>query len=64
MKPHSILHMNIFLGGTGLLIAALTDPPVEFIGATLVAWTLISSIETVRTLHKQKRKLGGGFVNG
>lgn len=56
MKPRTILRMNIFLGGAGLLIVALTDPPAEFIGATLVAWTLISSIETLRTLRKQGAK--------
>jgi hypothetical protein len=53
LKTRNLLITNIVVTIISFLIFYYFDTPIELIGATGIAWVLISSIETIRKLRKQ-----------
>lgn len=53
LKTHNLLITNILITAISFLILYYFDSPIELVGATGLAWVLISSAETIRKLRKQ-----------
>jgi len=54
LKTRSLLIINIVIAAVSFLILYFFDSPIELIGATGIAWTLISSAEQIRKLRKKQ----------
>jgi len=53
---NKLLLINILIAFASLLVLYYFDYPIELIGATGIAWVLISSVETIRKLNRQTKK--------
>jgi len=49
--------INILIAFASFIILYYCDSPIELLGATGIAWVLISSMETIRKLNKKKKEL-------
>lgn len=52
---NKLLLMNILITFASFLVLYYFDSPIELLGATGIAWVLISSMETIRKLNRAKR---------
>jgi len=55
VKAEKLLKLNIIVAFISLLILYFFDSPIELIGATGIAWVLISSLETIRKLKETQQ---------
>jgi len=53
LKTQNLLKLNIIVAIISLLALYYLDSPLELIGATGIAWVLISTVEAIRKLRRQ-----------